>query len=162
ERHDRGGARGRARPRLRGRGRRGSQARRGERARGAQRGQIGPGHAPRPGPRGRAARARPQRPGGSGAGLDRLARGPEPHRGRAVVIEGLGFGAVQGGGAVTFARAGGGADVTAPVASPADWSDQVVRTTVPDSAVSGTLALTTAGGRRLTATVHVLPHVVFS
>src|SRR5436309_2451234 len=32
ERHDRGGARGRARPRLRGRGRRGSQARRGERA----------------------------------------------------------------------------------------------------------------------------------
>src|SRR3989454_7576091 len=47
-------------------------------------------------------------------------------------------------------------------ASPADWSDQVVRTTVPDSAASGTLALTTAGGRRLTATVHVLPHVVFS
>src|SRR2546426_5849763 len=47
-------------------------------------------------------------------------------------------------------------------ASPADWSDQVVRTTVPDSAASGTLALTTAGGRRLAATVHVLPHVVRS
>src|SRR3989442_4846036 len=87
---------------------------------------------------------------------------PILERGGAVVTAALGFGAVEGGGAVRCARAGGGGDVTAPVASPADWSDQVVRTTVPDSAASGTLALTTAGGRRLTATVHVLPHVVFS
>src|SRR3989442_950995 len=87
---------------------------------------------------------------------------PILERGGAVVTAALGFGAVEGGGAAPLASASGGRDVTAPVASPADWSDQVVRTTVPDSAASGTLALTTAGGRRLTATVHVLPHVVFS
>ncbi len=79
-------------------------------------------------------------------------------RGQAVVLEGLGFGATQGN--VTFARAGGG-EVTAPVATPADWSDLAIRTTVPDDAASGTLAVTTAGGLRLTATVHVLPRVAF-
>ena len=96
-------------------------------------------------------------------GIDYVDGALEPilERGRSVVIEGLGFGATQGGGSVAFAGVGGG-EVTAPVASPADWSDQVVRTTVPDGAVSGTLALTTASGQRLTATVHVVPHVVFS
>ncbi len=83
-------------------------------------------------------------------------------RGQAVVIEGLGFGATQGAGTVTFARTGGG-EVAAPVAAPADWSDLAIRTAVPDAAAAGagTLAVTTAAGRRLTATVHVLPHVVF-
>jgi len=86
---------------------------------------------------------------------------PILERGRAVVIEGFGFGATQGNGTITFARADGG-EVTAPVAAPADWSDGALRTTVPDSAVSGALAVTTAGGLRLVATVHVLPHVAFS
>src|SRR3989442_7621003 len=92
----------------------------------------------------------------SSRGCDSVDGALEPilERGRAVVIEGLGFGAVQGGGAVTFARAGGGGDVTAPVASPPDLNDHVVRTTVPDIARSGTLALTTARRRQVTVTVH--------
>src|SRR5206468_1503622 len=49
---------------------------------------------------------------------------PILERGRAVVIEGLGFGAVQGGGAVTFARAGGGGG-----------AEQISGALVPDSGV---------------------------
>jgi hypothetical protein len=79
--------------------------------------------------------------------------------GQAVVLEGFGFGDVQGSGAVQFARAGGGA-VPAPVV-PGSWSDRTVRAIVPDNAVSGALTLTTNAGRTLAAVVHVLPHVVF-
>jgi hypothetical protein len=88
---------------------------------------------------------------------------PIVERGRAVVIEGFGFGATPDGGTVTFTRAGGG-EVAAAVAAPADWSDAAIRITVPDSAAvgAGTLTVTTGTGRRLTATVHVLPHLVFS
>src|SRR2546422_9835087 len=43
---------------------------------------------------------------------------PILERGRAVVIEGLGFGAVQGGGTVTFARARGGGGGGGPGAPP--------------------------------------------
>ena len=80
-------------------------------------------------------------------------------RGQALVIEGFGFGATQGGGAVRFPRPGGG-EIAAPVAPP-DWNDLAVRATVPDSAVSGTLTVTTAAGLRLSAVVHVLPRVAF-
>ncbi len=76
------------------------------------------------------------------------------------VIEGFGFGDIQGSGTVTFTRAGGGS-VLAAVA-PGGWSDRSIRTTVPDSAASGTLSVTTAAGDALTTTVHVLPHVVFN
>jgi Kelch motif protein len=86
---------------------------------------------------------------------------PILERGDPVVIEGLGFGATQGAGTVTFSNAAGGG-VAAPVAAPADWSDAAVRVTVPDSAVSGALAVTTGDGLRLTAIVHVLPHVVYN
>ncbi len=51
--------------------------------------------------------------------------------------------------------------MTAPVTSPAAWSDLAIRTTVPDSAASGTLTVITAAGLRLTAAVHVLPRVSF-
>jgi hypothetical protein len=88
---------------------------------------------------------------------------PILERGRAVVIEGFGFGATQDGGTVTFTRAGGG-EVSAQVSAPGDWSDVAIRTTVPDSAAAGavTLAVMTGAGRRLTAAVHVLPHLAFS
>jgi len=103
-------------------------------------------------------------PSPAAPGIDYVDGALEPIlvRGQAVVIEGFGFGATQGAGAVAFPRAGGG-EVTAPIATAADWSDLAIRTTVPDDAASGggTLAVTTAAGRRLTATVHVLPHVVF-
>jgi hypothetical protein len=80
-------------------------------------------------------------------------------RAASVVIEGFGFGDMQGGGTVTFPRTGGGSVMA--VAAPGGWSDRSIRTVVPDSAASGTLTITTAGGRALSTTVHVLPRVAF-
>jgi hypothetical protein len=80
-------------------------------------------------------------------------------RGQTIVIEGFGFGDSQGTGAIDFPRAGGGV-VLAPV-PPGGWSDRLLRSTVPDSAASGILTVTSASGRHLTATVHILPHVAF-
>ncbi len=80
-------------------------------------------------------------------------------RGQRVVLEGFGFGTTRGSGAVRFPRVGGG-EADAPVADSA-WSGFAVAATVPDSAASGTLTLITAAGRRLTATVHVLPAPAF-
>jgi hypothetical protein len=76
-------------------------------------------------------------------------------RGSAFYLEGFGFGDTQG--TVRLARSGGGT-VAAAVAT---WSDRTIRATVPDSAVSGTIVVTAAAGRQLSAQVHVLPHVTF-
>src|SRR5258708_26305916 len=77
-------------------------------------------------------------------------------RGATIVIQGYGFGAVQGAGAVRFARTGGG-DVAAVVAGTTAWSDAAIRVAVPDSPVTGALSITTAAGALLTAPAHVLP-----
>ena len=80
-------------------------------------------------------------------------------RGQTIVIEGFGFGDSQGTGAIDFPRVGGGAVLaTVPAGG---WSDRLLRSSVPDSAASGVLTVTTEDGRHLTATVHVLPHVTF-
>jgi hypothetical protein len=86
---------------------------------------------------------------------------PVLERGATIVVQGYGFGATQGAGTVQFARLGGGV-MAAVVADTNAWSDVAIRVTVPDSAVTGTISVTTATGRRLTATVHVVPHVVFA
>jgi hypothetical protein len=78
-------------------------------------------------------------------------------RGQRFVVEGFGFGAAQGPGAVRFAKRAGG-EVAAPATA---WGDRTITALVPDSAVSGALVVTTADGRRLAATVHVLPAVPF-
>jgi hypothetical protein len=78
---------------------------------------------------------------------------------QAVVLEGFGFGDVQGSGAIQFARAGGG--VVSALVVPGSWSDRTVQAIVPDEAVSGGLTLTTGAGRTLSAVVHVLPQVAF-
>src|SRR5579859_5677749 len=80
-------------------------------------------------------------------------------RGQSTVIEGFGFGDVQGTGGVTFPAASGA--VLAVVFDSASWSDREIRVTVPDSAVSGSVAVTTGAGQRFTASVHVLPRVPF-
>ena len=82
---------------------------------------------------------------------------PILHAGQAVVIEGFGFGDAPG--TVTFPRAGGG-QVGATVTD-STWSDQSIRTVVPDSAASGTVTVTSPRGLRLPATVHVLPVIPF-
>ena len=81
-------------------------------------------------------------------------------RGQAIVIEGFGFGDSQGGGAIDFPATGGGAVHAAVL--PGGWSDRLLRATVPDSAASGLLTVTSATGRRLTRPVHILPHVAFA
>jgi hypothetical protein len=86
---------------------------------------------------------------------------PILERGQTVVIDGFGFGIVQGPGSVRFQKTGG-RTVDAVISDSASWSDVAVRTTVPDSAVSGTITLTTAAGRPLTAAVHVLPRTPFN
>lgn len=78
-------------------------------------------------------------------------------RGQAVIVEGFGFGDVPG--TVLFAAAGGGE--TAAAIDSSAWSDLIVRATVPDDAGFGTVAVVTTTGRRLTATVRVLPLVAF-
>lgn len=82
-------------------------------------------------------------------------------RGQRFVLEGFGFGAARGSGAVRFPRAGGGSEIEAAVADSA-WSALTITATVPDSAASGTLTVITAAGRRLTATVHVLSPPAFT
>jgi hypothetical protein len=77
--------------------------------------------------------------------------------GTSVVVEGFGFGDSQATGAVRFARIGGGT-TPAPVAA---WTDRAIRLSVPDSAATGTLTVTSAAGRALTTTVRVLPHIAF-
>ncbi len=76
-------------------------------------------------------------------------------RGQRFVVEGFGFGAAQGSGVVRFPRLGGGT-VDAPIGD-SGWTSLTITATVPDSAASGELAVTTASGRRLIAPVHVLP-----
>ena len=82
---------------------------------------------------------------------------PILHPGQAVAIEGFGFGDTPG--TVSFPRAGGG-QVSAAVAD-STWSEQTIRTTVPDSAASGTLLVISARGLRLPAAVRVLPALSF-
>lgn len=78
--------------------------------------------------------------------------------GQSAVIEGFGFGDSQATGTVRFTASAG--SVQASVLS-GSWSDQFIRVLVPDSASDGTMTVSTASGRTLTAAVHVLPHVGF-
>lgn len=80
-------------------------------------------------------------------------------RGQSFVIEGFGFDSLQG--TVRFAKAGGG-QIDATVSGAAAWTNLAIRATVPDSAVTGSLTVLTAGGRSLTGSVHVLPNVPFN
>jgi hypothetical protein len=74
--------------------------------------------------------------------------------GRTMVLEGYGFGAVQGSGTVGFA----GRETT-PVVVPdsASWSDFAIEVVVPEDAATGSVTVEPASGERLTATVHVVP-----
>lgn len=80
-------------------------------------------------------------------------------RGQRVVLEGFGFGAARGSGAVRFTRLGGGE--TDAVVPDSAWSALTITTTVPDSAASGSVAVITASGLRLSATAHILPAPAF-
>jgi len=72
--------------------------------------------------------------------------------GQLVLIEGFGFGAIRGSGAVRF----GGTDATLDDST---WTDFAITAPVPGTLTpgAGTLTVVTATGRVLTATVHVIP-----
>jgi hypothetical protein len=76
--------------------------------------------------------------------------------GEGTVIEGFGFGTTPG--TVKFPSAAGA--ITAPVAA-GDWTDGTIRVTVPDSAVSGSVSVTTAGGAVFLHPIHVVPAAAF-
>jgi len=78
-------------------------------------------------------------------------------RGTTIVIEGYGFGAVQGTGSVTFAS-GGTVGAPATIVD-SGWSNFAVEVVVPDEAITGALVLTTDAGQRLERTVNVVAAV---
>jgi hypothetical protein len=96
------------------------------------------------------------------ARIDFVAGAIEPvlTRGERFVIEGFGFGADPG--TVLFTRIGGGTIERAVADS--DWAEFTVLATVPDSAASGhvALAVVTAAGRQILATINVLPRAPFN
>lgn len=81
-------------------------------------------------------------------------------RGRTVVLEGYGFGVVQGAGSVTFTRQGGGTTV-GTVPDSAAWSDFAIDVVVPPDATSGTVTVVTGAGEQLATTVYVVASVPF-
>ncbi len=91
------------------------------------------------------------------AGIEFVAGAVEPilTRGERFVIEGSGFGAEPG--LLVFTRIGGG--IIERAVADSDWTPFTVVAIVPDSAAPGhvALALETASGTQLVATINVLP-----
>ena len=72
------------------------------------------------------------------------------------VIEGFGFGNTPG--SVRFPGATGA--IAAPVTA-SDWTDATIRVTVPDSSISGSVSVTTAGGQQFLQPIHIVPATPF-
>jgi len=66
--------------------------------------------------------------------------------GSQVILGGLNFGSTQGTSQVLFTNAVGGLTVVGTIASPSDWTDQYIVTTVPAGAFSGAVAVQNSGG----------------
>jgi hypothetical protein len=81
--------------------------------------------------------------------------------GSTVIFEGSGFGAAQGSGRVLFSNGAGGMD-TATVASPSDWTDSFIVTTVPAGAATGPAWVRTSGGSSDSLTFTVVSNATFS
>jgi len=91
------------------------------------------------------------------------ATAPSAPVGATVVIQGSNFGASQAAaaGQVLFTNASSGPD-TATIASPGDWSNTLIVTTVPAGAATGTLVVKTSGGTSAPVTFSVVGKVAFS
>ena len=66
--------------------------------------------------------------------------------GSQVILGGLNFGSTQGTSQVLFTNSVGGLTVVGTIASPSDWTDQYIVTTVPAGAFSGAVAVQNSGG----------------
>jgi hypothetical protein len=70
---------------------------------------------------------------------------PSGNPGSTVILEGDAFGDLQGSGTIEFSDGAGGS-IVAPVAAADDWTNTFIVTTVPSSAQSGPVLVTTATG----------------
>jgi hypothetical protein len=70
---------------------------------------------------------------------------PSGNVGSTVIVEGRAFGDRQGTGQIRFSDGAGGS-VAATIASPGDWTNTFVLTTVPNGAATGNLVLSTGTG----------------
>ncbi|HXI64131.1 MAG TPA: hypothetical protein VNH14_06485 [Gemmatimonadales bacterium] len=78
-----------------------------------------------------------------------------------VIVEGNAFGDRQGTGQVLFSNGAGGT-VSALIASPADWTNTFIVTTVPSGAATGPVAVQTATGTSDSLTFTVTTNSTFS
>jgi hypothetical protein len=86
---------------------------------------------------------------------------PSGNVGGTVIIEGKAFSDRQGDGTVLFSDGNGGT-IAAAIASPADWTDEFIITTVPQGAETGTIRVRTATGLSQGLTFTVTETATFS
>jgi hypothetical protein len=86
---------------------------------------------------------------------------PSGNTGSTVIIEGKAFGDIQGESVVLFSDGQGGT-VVATIASPADWTDEFIITSVPQSAETGEIRVRTATGLSKALTFTVTETAMFS
>ncbi|MEJ2207069.1 MAG: IPT/TIG domain-containing protein, partial [Gemmatimonadota bacterium] len=87
---------------------------------------------------------------------------PSGNVGSTVIIEGDAFGDVQGTGQVYFGDGVTSARLPATIASPDDWTNTFIVTTVPSSAVDGPVSVMTATGESASLPFKVTQNAVFS
>jgi hypothetical protein len=87
---------------------------------------------------------------------------PSGNAGSTVIIEGDAFGDVQGTGQVYFGDGVTSAPLPATIASPDDWTNTFIVTTVPSGAVSGPVFVVTATGESESLPFTVTQNAVFS
>ena len=80
--------------------------------------------------------------------------------GSTVIIEGSNFGSTQGSGQVLFSNGTG--TISAAIASPSNWSDGFIVTTVPAGTVTGDVVVQTAGGTSTPVVFTVTSSAAFS
>ncbi len=81
--------------------------------------------------------------------------------GSTVVLDGQNFGATQGSATVLFSNGSGGT-VSAVIASPTDWSNSFIVTTVPAGAATGPVVVTTALGTSNAITFTLTQNAAFN
>jgi IPT/TIG domain len=86
---------------------------------------------------------------------------PSGNTGSTVIVEGNAFGDRQGTGQVLFSNGSGGT-IGAAIASPADWTNTFIVTTVPSGAASGPVAVQTATGTSDSLTFTITANSTFS
>jgi N-acetylneuraminic acid mutarotase len=86
---------------------------------------------------------------------------PSANAGSTVILEGEAFGDVQGTGQVLFSDGAGGT-LAATIASPDDWTDTFILTTLPSGAGTGEVKIRTATGTSAAITLTLASNAQFS